>query len=553
MLRETAPGGPRRRILERVPTPHPQIPGLAEWQPLARGGFATVWQARQASLDRLVAVKIDQRTLDNENEQQRFLREAGAAGRMSGHPGIVTVHDAGILPDDRPYLVMELCPGGSLTKWMNPDFRPPEARILEVGVRIADALAAAHRRGVLHRDVKPPNILIDAYDNPGLADFGLAALPEPGIDLAFTLEAMTPAYAPPEAFALQPPTERTDVFSLAATLYAVLGGKPPRYPVSGTPTLAEVIELQQRPIAVLPGVDPRFMAVLMSALSDDPQLRPTAAEFRDELALIDLSEPGAESAGVGAAPMEQSDAVPPPELLDDSPTANRAGAVLAGGPPPSSTKRPRTAVLLLALTVLVLLGLLIGALVRPGWLEATPGATPGFPPNATPSESQTATPTPSAVLTPADPETPSSTSSTNSSPTPTGTPPASFADCSDEFGGITYCLTEPECWGGLISLSDLPTLGTPQDCTETHVYQSFAAGELDGVIRRQSQLDEDAQVRSVCTLKTLDAVLSPSEEDQDWEIIALPPQLSDEVGGSYYRCLVGSGERDQPLKLRSPK
>src|SRR6187431_2824480 len=97
---------------------HPDIPGLVDWQPLARGGFSTVWQARQKSLDRMVAVKVDHRTLNEDKEQRRFLREAGAAGRLSGHPGIVTVHDAGILRDDRPFLVMELCPGGSLTRWI---------------------------------------------------------------------------------------------------------------------------------------------------------------------------------------------------------------------------------------------------------------------------------------------------------------------------------------------------------------------------------------------------------------------------------------------------
>jgi serine/threonine protein kinase len=74
------------------------IPGMADWRAIARGGFAIVWQARQESLNRLVAVKVDERKLDSEAEQRRFLREAGAAGRMSGHPGIVTVHDA---VDDR--------------------------------------------------------------------------------------------------------------------------------------------------------------------------------------------------------------------------------------------------------------------------------------------------------------------------------------------------------------------------------------------------------------------------------------------------------------------
>jgi serine/threonine protein kinase len=81
---------------------------MADWRAIARGGFAIVWQARQESLNRLVAVKVDERKLDSEAEQRRFLREAGAAGRMSGHPGIVTVHDAGLLGDDRPFLVMEL-------------------------------------------------------------------------------------------------------------------------------------------------------------------------------------------------------------------------------------------------------------------------------------------------------------------------------------------------------------------------------------------------------------------------------------------------------------
>ena len=99
---------------------------------------------------------------------------------MSGHPGIVTVHDAGLLPDGRPYLVMELCPGGSLTKWLQPDNRPTQEQVRDIGVKIADALADAHAHGVLHRDVKPANIMIDAYGSPGLADFGLAAMPQPG-------------------------------------------------------------------------------------------------------------------------------------------------------------------------------------------------------------------------------------------------------------------------------------------------------------------------------------------------------------------------------------
>ena len=137
-------------------------------------GPSVIWGARQLTLDRLVAVKVYQRELD-EDDRRRFLREAAAA-RLSNHPGIVTAHDAGILPDDRPYLIMDLCSGGSLTEWLKPENRPSEERVRQVGVRIADALAAVHAGGVLHRDVKPANILIDSFGNPGLADFGLAAV-----------------------------------------------------------------------------------------------------------------------------------------------------------------------------------------------------------------------------------------------------------------------------------------------------------------------------------------------------------------------------------------
>ena len=249
-----------------VVTAHPEIKGLSDWRPLARGGFAAVWQARQDSLGRQVAVKVDFRPLDEDKQRRRFLREAGAAGRLSGHPGIVTVHDAGILPDDRPYLVLELRPGGSLSAWLTPEKRPPVWRVRDVGVRIADALAAAHARGVIHRDVKPANILIDAYGHAGLTDFGLAAMPEPGSEPSVTMEALTPAYAPPEMFHSHPATEFGDVYSLAATLYALLAGHPPRWPTDGhTPTLPELIELHARPAASLEDVPPALMDVLAAA------------------------------------------------------------------------------------------------------------------------------------------------------------------------------------------------------------------------------------------------------------------------------------------------
>ena len=133
---------------------HPHIRGLSGWRLLSRGDSSAVWEASQTSLERLVAVKVFEREL-GEADQRRFLREAAAVGRLSGHPGIVTTHDAGVLPDDRPYLVVGLCPGGSVARWLEPGNRPSEEQVRHVGVRIADALTVAHACGVLHGDVKP--------------------------------------------------------------------------------------------------------------------------------------------------------------------------------------------------------------------------------------------------------------------------------------------------------------------------------------------------------------------------------------------------------------
>ena len=273
-----------------MPVAAPDIPGISGWTPLARGGFATVWQARQESLDRLVAVKVDNRTLETESERRRFLAEAKTAGGLSGHPGIVTVHDAGILADKRPYLVMKLCPGGSLTRWQNPENRQSEERVRTVGVRIADALVAAHAQGMLHRDVKPANILIDSYGNAGLADFGLAGPIEAGSG-----EGITPAYAPPEVIRGEPGSEAGDVYQLAATLYAVLGGSPPHGSVEPDTTLDALVERIDEPVEPLPWINPDLMQVLLDGLANDPKDRPTAAELRDRLAALDLD--GASATG----------------------------------------------------------------------------------------------------------------------------------------------------------------------------------------------------------------------------------------------------------------
>jgi Protein kinase domain len=485
---------------------------MADWRAIARGGFAIVWQARQESLNRLVAVKVDERKLDSEAEQRRFLREAGAAGRMSGHPGIVTVHDAGLLGDDRPFLVMELCPGGSLTRWMTQDPRPSQRRVRDVGVRIADALSAAHLLGVLHRDVKPANILIDAYNNAGLADFGLAALIDPDTPLSETVEAITPAYAPPEVFAKKPVTEYADVYSLAATLYAVLSGHAPRWSdTTETPSIPEIIKRQRAPIKRIPGVDKAFMDVLLKAMAENPEDRPTAAQFRDQLSALNLATKPA------PRPLEAAPEPPSPPRVAENPVAVKVEPAANRW---RNWEHRRLATVAIAAVIIAVAAAIVLA-------------------NLLSVDRPAAAPTPASSV-------------TSNVATPATTPvvvPAGFIDCSEQLGAETYCAVRPECWGGVIALSDVPALATKQVCDKTHVYQTFIAGRLTYDLRRQSQLDSDAHIRRVCTTEIANSMLRSRDRRSDWEILVLGPQQVDEY---YYRCIIGRGERSEPLEFQAP-
>ncbi|GIH18200.1 serine/threonine-protein kinase [Rugosimonospora africana] len=269
----------------------PTVPGLTGLAVLARGGYSTVYRAVQVSVGRDVAVKIENRALATEHDRSRFLREARAAGRMSSHLFVVDLFDAGVTEDGHPYLVMELCAGSYADLLRERPLTAQEAR--DVGVKIADALADAHKVGVLHRDVKPANILITEFGEPTLADFGLAVLTE-ARDVSTTLDVLTPAYAPREMFR-QPcdPSPAADIYSLCATLYTLLSGRPPRWSQERDPSLLTLMELFERPVPNLPGVPVELIDVLRGGLANDPRARPSAAELCDQLAALSLYPPGA--------------------------------------------------------------------------------------------------------------------------------------------------------------------------------------------------------------------------------------------------------------------
>jgi serine/threonine protein kinase len=250
----------------------PSVPGVAGLELIARGGNSTVYRAR--SDGRSVAVKVGSHAL---TDAAAFLAQAEAVTAVSAHPNIVSVYGSGLTPDGHPYLVMELCEGSYADRLVAEGPRPA-GEVAAAGVALAGALAYAHGAGLLHRDVKPGNVLLAGGTNePLLADFWV------GQD-----EALTPAYSAPEVFRSEPPGTGADVYALGATLYALLAGRPPRWPEVGTPSVAAVLQ-PDTPIEDVPGVPPELTAVLRRAMAWDGEDRyASAAELRDALAAVRL-------------------------------------------------------------------------------------------------------------------------------------------------------------------------------------------------------------------------------------------------------------------------
>ena len=146
----------------------------------------------------------------------------------------------------------------------------PPGQVRDIGVRLADALAAAHASGVLHRDIKPANILVNRFGMVGLSDFGLASIISARGDQTASREALTPAYSSPETFRGEEPGVLADVYSLAATLYALLSGLPPHFtPGEKAPGFATLMRLHDEPVRDVPGTPPDLMALLRAAMSPD--------------------------------------------------------------------------------------------------------------------------------------------------------------------------------------------------------------------------------------------------------------------------------------------
>jgi hypothetical protein len=252
--------------------------------------------------------------------------------------------------------------------------------------------------------------------------------------------------------------------------------------------------------------------VLLSAMVETPEDRPTAAQFRDQLTALNLSTK------LAPRPLEvgQEPSSPPPAT--EEPVV--AGPAKPEPPPKPSGRWERRGLATLAIVALVIAVTSVIAVVNIA--TRTPAAEP------TAATTTTAPPTPTITL---------------------ATVPAGFIDCSEQLGIDTYCASEPECWAQIQGLGDLPWLGNEQDCSKTHVYQTFIAGPMTYELRRQSQLESDAQIRRICTTEIANSMLRSRDRRSDWEIWVLGPQQPEEY---YFRCIIGRGERTEPLNFHAP-
>ncbi|WP_205324183.1 serine/threonine-protein kinase [Glycomyces sp. YM15] len=267
------------------------IERLTGFREIDRGAYSIVYSATRYDDGSEVAVKVEARPLTDDAARERFRREVQTAGRLSDHPCVVKMLSAGLTHQANPYVVMERC-RGTVADLLDRHTTIPPHRTIEIGIRIADALAAAHEAGIVHRDVKPANLLVDHHGHAVLGDFGLSSLiaaPRPGEPVSTMA---TPAYAPLEVFQMREVGPSADVYSLAATLYTMLSGTPPRFPVDGVLDINDVAALFDQPIPAIPGISPLLLEMLRTALINNPGGRPTAVEFREFLASIPEASTG---------------------------------------------------------------------------------------------------------------------------------------------------------------------------------------------------------------------------------------------------------------------
>lgn len=253
---------------------------------LGEGGMGSVYRALDLATNRDVAVKILRRDLaESKHARRRFAREARAAG-MLNHPGIVRVMD--FVDDARPYLVMDLINGVSLRRYIRRE-RPDVFRLLEICDELCEALAHAHDRGVVHRDLKPDNIVITPEGRVKILDFGLARVRIPEIShLTRSGSALgTCSYMAPEQAAGKPADERSDLYAIGVILYEALTGTIPFTADEPASILYMHVHEAPKPLRSLnPDIAPEVERLVLHLLEKKPAQRPANARILKQLVAV---------------------------------------------------------------------------------------------------------------------------------------------------------------------------------------------------------------------------------------------------------------------------
>jgi serine/threonine protein kinase len=370
---------------------------------IGSGAMGIVWRAQDERLGRIVAIKqlLLQPSLD-EREQDEAIQRAMREGRIAAklhHPNAIAVYDV-VEENGAPCLVMEYLPSYSLADTMAEHGPLDPVEVAQIGAQAAAALAAAHAAGIVHRDVKPGNVLLADNGLVKITDFGISRASDDVTVTKTGLIAGTPAYLAPEIARGQDPTPASDVFSLGSTLYAAVEGEPP-FGLSDN-TLGVLHAVAAGRINP-PTVDHPLTDVLLRLLNYDPADRPTMAQARDVLNAIAQGRnpsltgmPAATATaiapvvGAGATTVVDPDRTrvvrPGPRTVGP-----RTGAVPVVAPAPASNNTRPLVVTAAVLGVILLIGILLVALDVFGGKGS---------PNAPATESSSSTPAPTSTTTP---------------------------------------------------------------------------------------------------------------------------------------------------------
>lgn len=280
--------------------------GYTDVVALSGGVHSRVHRATERATGRTVALKVLNVADATPREMEAFARESAVLSTLSAHPNIVTMYDSFSTEDGRPVLVLELC-AGSLAERLAGADRPGVPEAVAMTVKLAGALETAHRAGVLHRDIRPENVLITEYGEPALSDFGVARLRSSAPATAELFD-FPGEHVAPELLLGQDAGEASDVYGLASTLYEMLAGAPPMAAFAGEQPAETILRILRDPARPIDRAEVPYALsdLLLWALAKEPGQRPPSmAWFAEELARIEARNEWSRTATLIREPKSQ--------------------------------------------------------------------------------------------------------------------------------------------------------------------------------------------------------------------------------------------------------